>query len=97
MALEIVWTKQAEKGYAKIIKYLDSHFGDKEIRNFIRQTHDFFDLLTEYPEMLKASKKHKYLHRGPINKNTILTYRIKPRKKQIQLINIRAARKKPLK
>lgn len=94
MALEIVWTKRAQTGYDKIIDYLEAHFSDKEVQRFVRE---FFELLAQYPELLESTKKQKYLHRGPINKYTILTYRIKPRKKQIELINIRSARQKPLK
>ena len=96
MALEIVWTSRAQKGYASIIEYLDSHFSEKEIQKFVRQSHEFFELLSHYPELLESSKSQKYLHRGPINKYTILTYRIKPRKNQIELINIRSSRQKPL-
>ena len=97
MALEIVWTKRAQTGYDKIIDYLETHFSDKEVQRFVRQSNEFFNLLSQYPELLESTKKHNYLHRGPINKYTILTYRIKPRKKQIELINIRSARQKPLK
>ncbi|MBV6643412.1 MAG: type II toxin-antitoxin system RelE/ParE family toxin [Cyclobacteriaceae bacterium] len=97
MALEIVWTKRAESGYAKIIKYLEDHFTEEIIRKFVVQSNQFFELLSEYPEMLESSKKQKYLRRGPINKYTILTYRIKPRKKQIELINIRSSRQMPIK
>lgn len=94
MALEIVWTKRAEKGFAKIVEYLGTHFTDKEVRKFVRQTSDFLELLSQYPEMLENSKS-KSVRRGPINKYTILTYRIKPRRRQIELINIRSARQKP--
>jgi plasmid stabilization system protein ParE len=94
MALEIVWTKQAEKGYAKIIEYLETHFTEKEIRKFINQSHEFFQLLGQYPEILESSRKQRNVRRGPINKFTILTYRIKPRKEQIELINIRSSRQK---
>ena len=97
MALEIVWTRHAQTGYDKIIDYLETHFSDKEVQRFVRQSSEFFKLLSQYPELLESTKKQKNLHRGPINKYTILTYRIKPRKKQIELINIRSARKKPLK
>ena len=97
MALEIVWTKRAQTGYDKIIDYLETHFSDNEVQRFVRQSNEFFNLLSQYPELLESTKRHKYLHRGPINKFTILTYRIKPRKKQIELINIRSARQKPLK
>ncbi|WP_420318585.1 type II toxin-antitoxin system RelE/ParE family toxin [Ekhidna sp.] len=97
MALEIVWTKRAQTGYDKIIDYLTTQFSDKEVQRFVRQSSDFFKLLSQYPELLESTKKHTHLHRGPINKYTILTYRIKPRKKQIELINIRPARQRPLK
>jgi plasmid stabilization system protein ParE len=96
MALEIVWTKRAEEGYSEIIRYLAAHFTDKEIQKFVRQSNDFFELLSSYPELLERSKNQKYLYRGPINKYTILTYRFKPRKKQIELINISSSRQKPL-
>ncbi|MEM9337913.1 MAG: type II toxin-antitoxin system RelE/ParE family toxin [Bacteroidota bacterium] len=97
MALKIVWTKRAQTGYDKIIDYLKTHFSDEEVRRFVRQSNEFFKLLCQYPELLESTKKHNYLRRGPMNKHTILTYRIKPRKKQIELINIRFARQKPLK
>jgi len=97
MALEVVWTKRAETGYDRIITYLETEFTEKEVRKFVQQSHEFFELLSEYPEMLEKSGKQKNVHRGPINKHTILTYRIKPRKKQIELINIRSTRQKPLK
>ena len=97
MALEVVWTKRAETGYDRIITYLETEFTEKEVRKFVQQSHEFFELLSEYPEMLEKSGKQKNVHRGPINKHTILTYRIKPRKKQIELVNIRSTRQKPLK
>lgn len=97
MALEIVWTRRAQTGYAKIVGYLETHFTEKETREFVRQSHEFFELLSQYPEMLESTKRQKHVHRGPINRHTILTYRIRPRKRQIELINIRSYRQKPLK
>jgi len=97
MALELVWTKRAQTGYGRIVKYLEKHFTDKEVREFIKQSTSFFDLLSEYPEILESTKSRKHLHRGPINRFTILTYRVKLPKKQIEIINIRSSRQKPLK
>lgn len=94
MALEIVWTKRAEKGYAEVIEYLETHFTEKEVRRFVRQSQEFFELLRQYPGILESSKKHKNIHRGPMNKFTILTYRVRPRKQQIQLLNIRSSRQR---
>ena len=97
MALEIVWTKRAEQGYGRIVEYLEENWTEREIKNFIQESNAFFELLKQYPEMLQKTIHCKNVYRGPINKHTILTYRVKPRKKQIELINIRSTRQKPLK
>ena len=97
MAIELVWSKRADQGYAHIVKYLEDEWTYKEVQNFVRETKHFFDLLKQNPRILEQSKTHKYLYRGPINRLTILTYRYKPRKKEIVLVNIRDARKIPLK
>jgi plasmid stabilization system protein ParE len=96
MAYTIVWTNRAAAGYENIVNYLQTHWSDKEVANFIINTDKFFETLKLHPEILQKSGKHKNLYRGPINRLTILTYRIKFRKKQIELINIRGARQKPL-
>jgi plasmid stabilization system protein ParE len=96
MALELVWSKKAEQGYAHIVKYLEDEWTDKEVQNFVRETKHFFDLLKQNPRILEPSRTHKDLYRGPINRLTILTYRYKPRAKRIILVNIRDARKRPL-
>jgi plasmid stabilization system protein ParE len=86
-----------EQGYARIVKYLEDEWTDKEVQNFVRETKHFFDLLKNNPRILEPSRNYKDLYRGPINRLTILTYRYKPRAKKIILVNIREARKKPLK
>jgi plasmid stabilization system protein ParE len=97
MAVELVWSKRADQGYSRIVKYLEDEWTDREVQNFVRETKHFFDLLKKNPRILEPSKSHKDLYRGPINRLTIITYRYKPRSKKIVLVNIRDARKKPLK
>ncbi len=97
MAALIFWTKRAENGYAGIVKYLTERWTEKEVRNFVRETAIFFRFLQNHPRMLPSSDVYKNLHRGPMNKLTIVTYRYDERKNIITLINIRDARKKPLK
>jgi len=97
MAVKLVWTKSATQGYDRIIKYLEEEWGENEVRNFVRETAHFFDLLKENPKMLEPTGKHRNLYRGPINRLTIVTYRYKPRMKEIVLVNIRETRRKPLK
>lgn len=97
MALDVVWTKRAEDGYDKIIKYLEKEWTDREIHNFIEETKQFLELLKKNPQLLEPSQVHKNVFRGPMNRLTIVTYRIKLRKQRIELLNIRGARQKPLK
>ncbi|MFI5162826.1 MAG: type II toxin-antitoxin system RelE/ParE family toxin [Sphingobacteriales bacterium] len=97
MALKIVWTKRAAAGYDRIVNYLLENWSEKEIVDFITDTDRFFDILAEHPEILRKTSKYKNVYRGPINPLTILTYRVKPRLNQIELLNIRGARQKPLK
>lgn len=97
MAVKLVWSKRADQGYARIVIYLEEEWTDKEVSNFVRETKLFFDLLKENPQILEPTRSHKNLYRGSINRLTILTYYFKPKKKEIVLVNIRGARKKPLK
>jgi len=97
MTLEIVWTKRAENGYDSIVKYLEKNWTEKEVDKFLRESEKFFELPGQYPEIFQKTVYSKNIYRGPMNKLTILTYRLKSHKKQIELINIRSSRQKPLK
>jgi plasmid stabilization system protein ParE len=96
MALTIVWTPRAEEGLDRIVQYLEQNWNEREIQNFIRDTYDFLELLKLNPHLLEQSHTMKHVHRGPLNRLTILTYRFRPRKGIIELLNIRSARQKPL-
>jgi len=97
MAFKIIWTKQAIKGYDNIISYLKENWSEKEVSNFVKESDRFFETLIVHPEILQRTLKHKNVYRGPINRLTMITYRVKPIKKQIEIINIRGSRQKPLK
>jgi plasmid stabilization system protein ParE len=73
MALELVWTKRAIQGFDKIVHYLEENWTDKEVRNFIRESDEFFRLLSEYPQLLQKTSRYKNVYRGPLNKLTIVT------------------------
>ncbi|RYU87268.1 type II toxin-antitoxin system RelE/ParE family toxin [Mucilaginibacter terrigena] len=97
MAFKIIWTRQAANGFDKIVRYLAANWTDREVTNFINEAENFFEVLSKHPEILQRSGKKNNAYRGPINPLTIVTYRLKPLKKQIELINIRSARQKPSK
>jgi plasmid stabilization system protein ParE len=94
VALEIVWTRQAARGYARVIVYLEENWTWKEVNAFEKHVTDFLSRLSEYPELLKPSSK-KNVRRGPIDRHTLLTYRVT--KDRIELLNMRGTRQRPLK
>ena len=96
MGLEIIWTPQAAKGYAQILLYLDEQWTTNEVLSFENEVKQFLEQLSTYPKILKTFDARNKLRRGPINKHTILTYRIDSRSKQIQLINIYSSRQNPM-
>ena len=95
MALEVVWTRRAEIGYDRIIRYLEKEWSAREIRNFIDETRQFLELLKRNPRLLEPSQIQKNTYRGPMNRLTIVTYRIRPRKHQVELLNIRGSKQMP--
>ncbi|MBI1768201.1 MAG: type II toxin-antitoxin system RelE/ParE family toxin [Bacteroidetes bacterium] len=94
MAFEIVWTERAIAGFDEVITYLKTHWTDREVIHFVNETQQFLSLLSDYPYLLQKTSKFKNVHRGPLNKLTMITYRVKVRKNQIEIINIRDARRK---
>ncbi len=96
MALKIIWSTRAEKGYDRIVNYLIDNWSEKEVRVFIQETSKFLELLSENPNILQKSNSRKNLYRGPMNRLTMITYRLYPRKNVIELVNIRSTRQKPL-
>jgi len=38
MALELVWSKRSDQGYARIVKHLEDEWTDKEVHKFVRET-----------------------------------------------------------
>ncbi len=97
MALKGTWTPRAEQGYDKIIKHLEKNWTGRGISNFIDETKEFLKLLEKNPYLLEPSDIRKNVFRGPLNRLTIITYRVKPLQNQIELLNVRSARQKPSK
>jgi plasmid stabilization system protein ParE len=95
MAYQIVWTERAISGFNDVITYLDENWTDREVSNFVNETQEFLTLLSDFPNLLQKTSKYRNVHRGPLNKLIMITYRVKLRKNQIEIINIRDARRKP--
>ena len=51
MARKIKWSKHADRKFDKILEYLENEWGKKVTNAFIKRTHEFLDLLTDFPEI----------------------------------------------
>ncbi len=92
MDFKIIWTENSVESLDKIIQYLEKNWTNKEISKFVQKLKEFTDLLSMFPKMLKKTSQYENIYRGPINKYTIITYRLKPKQKIIEIISIRASK-----
>ncbi|WP_026810985.1 type II toxin-antitoxin system RelE/ParE family toxin [Arenibacter latericius] len=96
MALKIVWTPQAERGLENVIEYLEEEWTVKEIHNLEQNLQDFLIRISKYPKIYPETANYKNLHKGLVDKNNYIIYRIQPQKGQIEIINFRGTRQEPI-
>lgn len=96
MALEIVWTPQAEKGLDKVLEYLQEEWSAKEIFVLEKRIIDLMERISKYPKICPASGKYQNVRKGLIDKNNYIVYRIRPRKRTIEIINFRGTKQRSL-
>ena len=51
MALEILWSKRADKKFDNILDYLLSEWGERVTESFVKKVYDFIDTLSEFTEI----------------------------------------------
>ena len=93
MALEIFWSKKADRSFNKRINYLLDEWGDDVAESFIRRTYDLLDVLAEFPN-IGSLENHKLEIRGfTITKQINVFYTI--RNNTIVLLNFYDNRQNP--
>jgi len=95
MALKIVWTLQAEKGLDKVLAYLEEEWTENEILNLEQKIQSLLNRISKYPKICPATGKYKNVHKGLVDKNNYIIYRVKLRKGIIEIINFRGTKQKP--
>jgi plasmid stabilization system protein ParE len=76
MALEIYWSKRAEKQLDEILLYLQNEWGENVTKNFAKKIYNFLDLLSKYPNLGTIENKEKQIRGFPIVKQVNLFYKI---------------------
>jgi len=96
MALKILWTPQAEKGLDKVLTYLEEEWTSREILTLEKNLQTLLERIGKYPKICPATSKYVNVRKGLVDKNNYIIYRIRPRKKTIEIINFRGNRQSPL-
>ncbi|MFA6400092.1 MAG: type II toxin-antitoxin system RelE/ParE family toxin [Salinivirgaceae bacterium] len=97
--MTIIWTQRALSTYFKVADYLQEGWGETVLNNFAGEVEKVIKHIEETPNMFEVSKKYKDIRKGFITEHNTLYYRIKPRKKEIELLvfwdNRRDSKKRP--
>ena len=80
MALEIQWSKRADKNFDKIFEYLLNKWGENVARAFIKKVYDFLEILAEFPEFGTLENRDKGIRGFTIVKQVNIFYRISENK-----------------
>jgi len=93
--MKISWTPTARRTYFKVLDYLTENWTRREVVNFINEVENLLNQITNNPEMFQASRKKKNVRKALITKHNTLYYRVKPRKKELELITFWDNRQNP--
>lgn len=95
--MKIHWTPTERRTYFKVLDYLQEEWTKHEMKSFIDEIETVLKLIVENPQLFEASRKSKHVRKGFITKHNTLYYRVKPRKKELELITFWETRQDPKK
>ncbi len=93
--MKISWTPIARKTYFNVLDHLEEAWTEREIQNFISEVDKLLAQIAKNPEMFQESRKKKNIRKGFITKYNTLYYRVKPRKKELELLTFWDNRQNP--
>ncbi len=96
MALKIIWSLEAEETFESVIGYLEEHWSEKEVRNFVRTTNTLVGQIEKFPYQYKSSSFHE-MRKAVITKHNSLIYHVNEKAGQIELYTFWDNRKDPKK
>ncbi|MFA5973327.1 MAG: type II toxin-antitoxin system RelE/ParE family toxin [Lentimicrobiaceae bacterium] len=76
MALEILWTRLADRKFDKIINYLLNEWNQRVTESFVKKVYDTIDILAEFPELGTIEHKEKGIRGFTIVKQINVFYKV---------------------
>jgi plasmid stabilization system protein ParE len=76
MALEILWTRQADRKFDKIINYLLNEWNQRVTESFVKKVYDSIDILSEFPELGTIEHQEKGIRGFTMVKQINVFYKV---------------------
>ena len=77
--------------------YLQVEWGYEVVYNFTNAVEKVIKQITETPSLFEESPKYRYIRKGFITEHNTMYYRVKPRKKEIEILVFWDNRRNPIK
>ena len=97
MSYSIIWSPKAYLTFQERIYYLERNWTQREINNFTIRVKEYLELLQEEPLIGTPTRRRKTVRFGLIIKEVSIIYRVKPIKKEIELLMFFDNRQNPKK
>ena len=95
MAYKIIWSPEAIETFDAIIEYLDLKFTNKEVAQFVKIVNRRLLLIEKFPYVARTTSRTSKRRRTVIHKRTIIYYKIRERKKMVELLSVFDTRQSP--
>jgi plasmid stabilization system protein ParE len=95
MAYKIVWSPEAVDTFESIIRFINSRFTEKEVAHFVKLVNRRLLLLEKFPYVARTTSRTSKRRRTIIHKRTIIYFKIREGKREIELLSIFDTRQKP--
>ncbi len=84
--MRVIWTQRALKSYFIVADYLQEKWGERVVNDFTTKIQKVIEQIEKMPNMFEVSKKYKNIRKGFVTEHNTLYYRVKSRKKEIELL-----------
>lgn len=93
MALKVQYTETFEYTFKALVEFINDNWGDKVVRDFVKETEKTIQLIASFPNMYKASSFDKEVRIAQIKKLSSLFYAVG--EGQLTLLYIVDSRQEP--
>ncbi|MEO5910816.1 MAG: type II toxin-antitoxin system RelE/ParE family toxin [Pelobium sp.] len=76
MSLAIFWTKEAKETFDATLNFIESKWGEKEVKKFLQRSQNTILNISKYPYLFKASEIEVNVRKGLISKQISVFYLI---------------------